>query len=145
MTILTSPTVLNPPDIQRLVVEHVVRTEVNTHALATTRLRVSSGRIPRPINKIAYDTWRTSVDFILKDPTISRFHESRNILDSLLPPSSDIVKHLGPEATPSEYLQLLDSAFGTVEDGDEILAKFMNTLQNADKSLQFICPDFKLL
>ncbi len=32
-TILTSPTVLNPPDIQRLVVEHVVRTEeANTHA-----------------------------------------------------------------------------------------------------------------
>ncbi len=28
-------------------------------------------------------------------------------------------------------MQLLDSAFGTVEDGDELLAKFMNTLQNA--------------
>ncbi len=49
----------------------------------------------------------------------------------MLPPASDIVKHLGPEATPSEYMQLLDSAFGTVEDGDEHLAKFMNTLQNA--------------
>ncbi len=131
-TILTSPTVLNPPDIQRLVVEHVVRTEeANTHALATTRLRVFSGRIPRPVNEIEYDTWHTSVDFILKDPTISSFHGSRKILDSLLPPASDIVKHLGPEATPSEYMQLLDSAFGTVEDGDELLAKFMNTLQNA--------------
>lgn len=99
--------------------------------LATTRLRVFSGRIPRPVNEIEYDTWRTSVDFILKDPTISSFHGSRKILDSLLPPASDIEKHLGPEATPSEYMQLLDSAFGTVEDGDELLAKFMNTLQNA--------------
>ncbi len=105
--------------------------EANTHALATTRHRVFSVRIPRPINEIEYDTWRTSVDFILEDPTISSFHGSRKILDSLLHPASDIVKHLGPEATPSEYMQLLDSAFGTVEDGDEHLAKFMNTLQNA--------------
>lgn len=131
-SILTSPTVLNPPDVQRLVVEHVVRTEeVNSQAFVTTRLRAFSGRIPRPVNEIEYDTWRTSVDFILRDPTMSSFHGSRKILDSLLPPASDIVKHLGPEALPSEYLQLLDSAFGTVEDGDELLAKFMNTLQNA--------------
>lgn len=131
-SILTSPTVLNPPDVQRLVVEHVVRTEeVNSQALTTTRLRAFSGRIPRPVNEVEYDTWRTSVDFILRDPAISKFHGSRKILDSLLPPAADIVKHLGPEASPSDYLQLLDSAFGTIEDGDELLAKFMNTLQNA--------------
>lgn len=131
-SILTSPAVLNPPDVQRLVVEHVVRTEdASSQVFATARLRAFSGRTPRPVNEIEYDTWRTSVDFILKDPTVSSFHGSRKILDSLLPPASEIVKHLGPEASPSEYLQLLDSAFGTVEDGNELLAKFMNTLQNA--------------
>lgn len=131
-SILTSPTVLNPPDVQRLVVEHVVRTEeANPQVLTTARLRVFSGRIPRPVNEVEYDMWRTSVDFILQDPAISNFHGSRKILDSLLSPAVDIVKHLGPEASPSDYLQLLDSAFGTVEDGDELLAKFMNTLQNA--------------
>ncbi|RXN28207.1 zinc finger CCHC domain-containing 12-like protein [Labeo rohita] len=131
-SILTSTSVLNPPDVQRLVVEHVVRTEeANSQSFTATRLRAFSGRIPRPVNEAEYDTWRTSVDFVLRDPTISKLHGSRKILDSHLPPAADIVKHLGPEAPPSDYLQLLDSAFGTVEDGDELLAKFMNTLQNA--------------
>lgn len=131
-SILTSTSVLNPPDVQRLVVEHVVRTEeANSQSFTATRLRAFSGRIPRPVNEAEYDTWRTSVDFVLRDPTVSKLHGSRKILDSLLPPAADIVKHLGSEAPPSDYLQLLDSAFGTVEDGDELLAKFMNTLQNA--------------
>ncbi|RXN35845.1 zinc finger CCHC domain-containing 12-like protein [Labeo rohita] len=131
-SILTSTSVLNPPDVQRLVVEHVVRTEeANSQSFTATRLRAFSGRIPRPVNEAEYDTWRTSVDFVLRDPTVSKLHGSRKILDSHLPPAADIVKHLGPEAPPSDYLQLLDSAFGTVEDGDELLAKFMNTLQNA--------------
>lgn len=127
-----SNSILTSPTVQRLVVEHVVRTdEANSQALTTTRLRAFSGRIPRPVNEAEYDTWCISVDFTLRDPAISNFHGSQKILDSLLPPVADIVKHLGPEASPSEYLQLLDSAFGAVEDGDELLAKFMNTLQNA--------------
>lgn len=139
-SILTSPTVMNPPDVQRLVVEHVVRTEdASSQVFATIRLQAFSGSFPRPVNEIEYDSWRTSGDFILKDPTISTFHGSRKIIESLLPQASDIVKHLGPEASLSEYLQLLCSAFRTVEDGDELLDKFMNTLQNAgEKPLVYL-------
>lgn len=32
---------------------------------------------------------------------------------------------------PDVYLQQLDSAFGTVQDGEELYAKFMDTLQNS--------------
>lgn len=52
------------------------------------------------------------------------------VLDSLLPPASEMTKHLGPQAKPAAYLQLLDSAYGTVEDGDELYARFMSALQN---------------
>lgn len=41
------------------------------------------------------------------------------------------MKHLGPRALPNAYLELLDSAFGTVADGDECFAKFLSTLQNS--------------
>lgn len=131
-TVLTSPTVLNPPGVQRLVVEHVVRSgEAVAQAHPPMRLRLFSGRKPQPLNEVDYDTWRSSLDLVLKDPTISDLYKSRKILDSLLSPAADIIKHLGPETSPLVYLQLLDSAFGTVEDGDELFAKFMNTLQNA--------------
>lgn len=64
---------------------------------------------------------------------------SRRILDSLLTPAADIVKHLSPHSPPSDYLELLDSAFGTVEDGDELFATFMSTFQNAgEKPSQFL-------
>lgn len=131
-TLRTSSKFLNPPEVQRLVVEHVVRSsEVVAQGPAQPRLRVFSGKYPRPGNEVDYDIWRSSVEFILKDPSLSDLHASRRILDSLLPPAADVTKHLNPESPPSAYLQLLDSAFGAVEDGDELLAKFMNTLQDA--------------
>lgn len=49
------------------------------------------------------------------------------------------MRTLGSQATPRAYLDLLDSAFGTVEDGDELFAKFLNTLQDAgEKPSQFL-------
>lgn len=128
----TQPTIdINPPNIQRVVVEHVVRSsESPSHLVPPGRLRAFSGRYPRPNNEADYDTWRTSVEVLMKDPTVSDSHCAHRILDSLLPPASEMTKHLGPQAKPSAYLQLLDSAYGTVEDGDELYARFISTLQN---------------
>lgn len=61
---------------------------------------------------------------------MSSLQKSRKIFESLLSPAADIVKRLSPEAIPEAYLQLLDAAFGTVEDGEELFAQFMNTLQD---------------
>lgn len=126
-----SPTDLNPPGIQKVVVEHIMRNEEAPHHYAASRLRAFSGKVPRPGNEADYETWRSSVELLLTDPMLSDLNRSRKIVDSLLPPASDFIKHLGSQALPSAYLQLLDSAYGTVEDGDELFAKFMGTLQNA--------------
>lgn len=122
---------VNPPNIQRVVVEHVVRSSDSpSHLVAPGRLRAFSGKYPRPNNEADYNTWRTSVEVLMKDPSVSDSHCAHRILDSLLPPASEMTKHLGPQAKPSAYLQLLDSVYGTVEDGDELYARFMSTLQN---------------
>ena len=129
-----SVTDVNPPDIQRVVVEHIVRSQdAASHHLAPARLRAFSGRSPRPANEVDYDTWRTNVDLIMNDPAISDLHRSRRILDSLLPPATEVTKHLGPQASPAAYLELLDSAYGTVEDGDELFAKFLTTFQDPNE------------
>lgn len=51
-------------------------------------------------------------------------------MESLLPPATDIVKSLGPRASPRAYLNVLDAAYGAIDDGDELFSKFMNTFQN---------------
>ncbi len=131
---------LNPPEVQRVVVEHIVKSEdaaSNLHA--PLKLRYFSGKSPRPGNEVDYDMWHNSVELMLQDPSFSDLTRSRKILDSLLPPAADIVRALGPHATPRAYIDLLDSAFGTVEDGDELFARFLNTLQDAgEKPSQYL-------
>lgn len=120
---LIAPGDLNPPEVQRYVVEHVVRSsDTSTHA--THRLR------PFSTHEMDYDTWRSGVELVLRDPAISDLQRSRIIRDSLLPPACDMVKHLGHDALPDVYLQQLESAYGTVQDGEELYAKFMDTYQN---------------
>ncbi|KAK3506708.1 hypothetical protein QTP70_015905 [Hemibagrus guttatus] len=122
---------LNPPGVQRVVVEHLVRsTDLTVHGSSPLRLRVFSGRISRPPSEVEYETWRTGVELLLQDPTVSDYHRVRRICESLLSPAVDIVKSVGLTASPSTYLQLLDSAFATIEDADELFAKFLNVFQN---------------
>lgn len=123
--------IIDPPSVQKVVVEHIVRTNDTAPSYHTSlRLRSFSGKVPRPVNEPDFDTWRASVDLLLTDPSISDLHRTRKILDSLLPPAADIVKHVSPNCLPAVYLELLESVYGSVEDGDELLARFMSTLQN---------------
>ncbi|XP_030607476.1 zinc finger CCHC domain-containing protein 18-like [Archocentrus centrarchus] len=125
-------TLITHPEVQKVIVEHIVRSESPvSQASASFRLRPFSGRLPCPSHEVDFDTWRHSVELMQQDPDLSDLQCSRKISDSLVPPAANIVKHLGPQALPSAYLELLNSAFGTVEDGDELFAKFLNTLQDA--------------
>ncbi|CAI5655207.1 unnamed protein product [Oreochromis niloticus] len=97
-------------------------------------------KTPRPSNETDYDTWRSHAELLRKDSTLSNLQKSRKMVESLLSPAADIVKRLSPEATPETYLQLLDAAFGTVEDGEELFAQFMNTLQDpGEKASSYLC------
>lgn len=125
----TSSIDVNPPEVQRYVVEHIVKNEEN--AVYHQRLRVFSGRLPRPAHEADYDTWWSGVELLLKDPSVSDLHRSRRIVESLLPPAADMVKQLSSSILPSVYLSTLDSAYATVQDGDELFAKFMDTFQDS--------------
>lgn len=122
---------VNPPEVQKVVVEHIVRREdTGSFSPFPVRLRSFSGKTPRPNSEVDYDTWRSHIELLLNDPSMSPLQVSRRILESLLSPAADVVKCLCSNSLPSAYLQLLDSAFGTVEDGEELFAQFMSTLQD---------------
>lgn len=123
---------LSTPEVQRVVVEHIVRSgELASQIHSSCKLKSFSGRFPQPNFEVDYDTWRSSVEFCLNDPSISDSQMVRKIVESLSSPAANIVKSLGPQASPKEYLNLLDSAYATVEDGDELFARFLNNNQNA--------------
>ncbi|KAG7463217.1 hypothetical protein JOB18_036378, partial [Solea senegalensis] len=103
---------LNPPEVQRYVVEHIVKNSDSAMHPAQ-RLRTFSGRSPRTQTESDYDTWRSGVELLLQDPAVSDLQRSRRIFDSLLPPAADVIKHLKPDTPPTVYLQTLDSAYGT--------------------------------
>lgn len=125
----TDENTFNPPQIQRMIVEHVIRSEPTTSS-PTQRIRTFSGRMPRPNGEVDYDTWRTQVDLLLCDPAINDTLKVRKILESLLSPAAEIVKPLGLTSPPKAYVIQLDSAFGVVEDGEELFAAFLSSNQN---------------
>lgn len=126
-----SEDVFNPPQIQRVIVEHVIRSESTTSPSPQIRLRTFSGRMPRPNGEVDYETWHTQVDLLLNDPSLNDAHKVRRILESLLSPAADVVKPLGISSPPSVYITQLDSAFGVVEDGEELFAAFLGSNQNS--------------
>lgn len=69
-------TAVHPPGIQRVIMEHVVRTSdpVSPHNASLS---------PRPSNEPDFDTWRASVDHLLNDPSLSESYKTLKILDSL--------------------------------------------------------------
>lgn len=126
--------------MQKVVVEHIARSEALISQVgASFRLRQFSGKQPCPSHEVDFDTWRHRVELMFQDPDLSGLQCSRKISGSLVPPAANAVKPLGPDALPSAYLELLNSAFGTVEDGDELFAKFLNMLQDAgERPSQYI-------
>lgn len=135
-----SADLLNPPEVQRVIVEHIVKnSEVAPPSNSHYKLKPFSGRVPHPSFETDYDTWRSSVDFCLSDPSLTETQVVRRIVESLSPPAANIVKALGPKANPKTYLEHLDSAYATVEDGDELFARFLNTNQNGgEKPSEFL-------
>ncbi|XP_059898442.1 zinc finger CCHC domain-containing protein 12-like, partial [Gadus macrocephalus] len=77
-----------------------------------------------------YEAWRTQVELLLGDVSVSENQKLRRILESLLSPATDIVKPLGTGSPLRSYLDQLEAAFGVVEDGEELFASFLSSNQN---------------
>lgn len=126
--------IYNPPHVQNIVkhvVEHVIRNDPTHMPLTHAKIRTFSGRLPRPNGEVDYETWRTQVELLLSDLSMNDALKVRKILESLLSPASEVVKPLGVTASPSTYVTQLDSAFGVVEDGEELFTAFLSSHQNS--------------
>lgn len=128
---LLSESTINPPQVQKVIVEHFIHSDATPSSFSQSRVRTFSGRLPKPNGEVDYEAWRTQVDLLLNDTSLSDSQKVRRILESLLSPAADIVKPLGTNALPEAYLTQLESAFGVVEDGEELFATFLGSNQNS--------------
>lgn len=130
--------VLNPQDVQRIIVEHVIKNEVSASSSPPKRLRSFSGRTPKPPGEVDFETWCLHVELMFQDGLPTDI-QRRMILESLLAPASDIVRQLGSHSSPHDYVRLLQSAYGLVDDGEEIFAKFLSTHQDGgEKASEYL-------
>ena len=129
-TVHINESIYNPSHVQKVVVEHIIHNEPTHTPLAYTKIRTFSGRLPRPNGEVDYEAWRTQVDLLLSDSSLTDADKVRKILQSLLSPALEVVKPLGVTALPSAYVTQLESAFGVVEDGEELFTAFLGSNQN---------------
>ena len=93
------PSYHNPPSVQRVVVEHVIKTE--SQSSYVSKIRTFLGRLPKPNGEVDYETWHTQVELLLSEPSSPDTQKVRKILESLLSPASDLVESLDLEKGPN--------------------------------------------
>ena len=98
------------------------------------KLRLFSGRVPVPHGEVDYVSWRMKVSQIQTDDDdlITDGQLKRIILESLQRPALDTLRNSTGSST--EVLEVLDTLYGSVEDGQELLIQFFNTYQH-DKEI----------
>lgn len=97
---LLNESTINPPQVQKVIVEHFIRSDATPSSFSQSRVRTFSWRLPKPNGMVDYDAWCTQVDLLLNDVSLSDSQKVRRILESLLSPAADIVKPLGTNAPP---------------------------------------------
>lgn len=61
---------VNPPEVQKVVVEHIVwREDTGSFLSSPVRLRSFSSKMPRPNGEADYEIWH--IELLLNDPSMS--------------------------------------------------------------------------
>ncbi|XP_058886772.1 uncharacterized protein LOC117407161 isoform X1 [Acipenser ruthenus] len=122
-----------PSDVQKVVVEHVVKTASEGAFLNNVRykLKCFSGTASKPSSEADYETWRIQIRQVIKDVDLTANAKRRKLLESLLPPALNVALYAGEDATAEQYFEELEKAYGSVASGEELFIQFIETHQNA--------------
>lgn len=102
------------------------------------KLRMFSGLRPTPGGEEEYDAWAEQTTHMLEEWQCGDGVKKQRIVESLKGPASDIIRFLraqNPVATANDYMQALETAFGTTESSSDLLVKFRHTFQSEGEKL----------
>lgn len=97
----SSLTIPVPADVQRVVVEHIVKHGSPSYAPTVKEPRPFSGNFPKPPSEVDYSVWRLRAKQVLNDSTLSEGQQRRALLDSLHTPALNVALGIGPQAPPT--------------------------------------------
>lgn len=102
------------------------------------KLRMFSGVRPTPSGEEEYDAWAEQTTHMLEEWQCSDAIKKQRIVESLKGPAADIIRFLRAQnqnATANDYMQALETAFGTTESSSDLLVKFRQTFQSEGEKL----------
>uniref|UniRef100_A0A672FLV7 CCHC-type domain-containing protein n=1 Tax=Salarias fasciatus TaxID=181472 RepID=A0A672FLV7_SALFA len=84
------------------------------------------------------DAWAEQTTHMLEEWQCSDSIKKQRVVKSLKGPAADIIRFLraqNPNATADDYMQALETAFGTTETSSDLLVKFRQTFQSEGEKL----------
>lgn len=118
----------SPESIIRAVGELLEKTVRPTpESSAYRRLRTLSGVSPTPVGEETLDSWSNQARLMIEECDCSNKEKRRRIVESLNGPALEIIQAVRmahPDASPMEYIEALESAFGTAESGEDLYFAF---------------------
>lgn len=98
------------------VVSRTTRSQTESHGYR--RLRIFSGITPTPAGEETLEYWLEQATLMVQESELTEQEKRRRILEGLRGPALEIVKSLRlskPGATAQEFLDAMDSAFGSAQ------------------------------
>ncbi|XP_026184219.1 paraneoplastic antigen Ma1 homolog [Mastacembelus armatus] len=105
---------------------------------AFKRLRAFSGNIPPPAGEETLDTLLMQAHLMVDECVCSDGEKRKRIIESLKGPALEMaqaVRSSDPNATPNDYLEALERAFGSSESGEDLYYVFRALRQNHGERL----------
>ncbi|KAL2095819.1 hypothetical protein ACEWY4_007967 [Coilia grayii] len=105
---------------------------------AFRRLRAFSGNVPTPAGEETLDTWLMQAHLMVDECECSFGEKRKRIIESLKGPALEIaqaVRSSDLQATPKDYLEALERAFGSSVSGEDLYYTFRSLRQNQGERL----------
>ncbi|XP_059354029.1 paraneoplastic antigen Ma2 homolog [Carassius carassius] len=101
------------------------------------RLRIFSGLLPVPPGEEQFDHWLEQAWLMVEESECMEREKRHRLMECLRGPALEVVKAVRdshPDSSPAEYLEALESAFGTAESGDDLYFAFRQMYQHQGRS-----------
>nr|XP_055033931.1 uncharacterized protein LOC129422186 [Misgurnus anguillicaudatus] len=129
----------SPESIIRAVGEILEKTvKPQSDSNAYRRLRTFSGTVPTPAGEETMEHWIEQARIMITECDCSEKEKRRRVVESLKGPALDIIKAVrlsSPDASALQYLEALESTFGSSESGEDLYFAFRLIRQSPGESL----------
>lgn len=132
-TLLKMNQILDDDRSSHISLQDVAERRTLTFEPSTRKLRVFSASSKPNNGEVDYKRWRRAAVRVAEDDELSEAHKRRVILQSLQGDAEDAID-LNRDGSVKEILAILDKLYGSVADGNDLLASFYQQYQQSGQT-----------